>query len=108
MIKFVATIQTGHEAEHIMPLLTQGLQNIAVESFKEHAEESAVRWKVIPKGFAWTAGRPSNSSVLMCTVPKRISFETRADFMLQVNDYWVDQTGADSHELLIFTVDDAQ
>ncbi len=105
MIKYVATIQAGHEAEHIMPSLTKGLQKIVAESFVENAEETAVRWKVIPKGFAWTAGKPSNSSVLMCTVPKDIDFDIRADFMLQVNDFWVDQTGADPNELLIFTLD---
>ncbi|MEM7117120.1 MAG: hypothetical protein AAF614_32100 [Chloroflexota bacterium] len=105
MTKYVATIQAGHNAERIMPALTRGLQQIASESFAEDAKENTVRWKIIPTGFAWTAGRPSNSSVLICTVPDGIAFEARANFMLQVNTFWVDQTGADPNNLLIFTVD---
>lgn len=105
MTKFVATIQEGHGAVEIMPVLTQGLKQIAAQSFNNTIDESKVRWKIIPKGFAWTAGKPSNSSVLMCTIPQDISFETRAGFMRQINNFWVQQTGADPDQLLIFTLD---
>ncbi len=104
MTKYIATIQEGNEAENLKQELTLGLKEIAAESFGNDTVTTDVKWKVIPKGFAWTAGKPSNSSAFLCVVPDDLQFETRANFMTRVNDLWVGQTGADPNELLIFTV----
>ncbi|OUR89091.1 hypothetical protein A9Q81_22495 [Gammaproteobacteria bacterium 42_54_T18] len=104
MSKFIATIQQGHNADDLREHLAKGLQNIAIESFGKEAANSEVKWKVIPKSFAWTAGKPSRTSALICVVPEDLEFETRAKFMAQINDYWVGQTGANPNELLIFTL----
>lgn len=103
MAKYIATIQEGHEAEGLQEELTAGLKDIAASTLGDERESTEVKWKVIPKGFGWTAGRPSNSSVLLCVVPEKLQFKTRATFMTRVNDLWVEKTGADSNELLIFT-----
>ena len=100
MTTYIATIQEGHIAEGLKAELTFELESIANDSLGGEAE---VKWKVIPKGFGWTAGRPSNSSVLLCVVPDGLPFKTRANFMSRINDMWVKTTGADPNELLIYT-----
>ena len=100
MTTYIATIQEGHAAESLQRELTSELANIATESF---GDESEVKWKVIPKGFGWTAGRPSNSSIILCVVPEDLEFKTRANFMSRINEMWVDKTSSDPNELLIFT-----
>ncbi len=103
MATFIATIQKGHRAESMQQELAEELKEVAQESLGDDTAGSDVKWKVIPQGFGWTAGRPSNSSVLLCVVPDDLQFETRAAFMTRVNDLWVNRTGAAPEELLIFT-----
>lgn len=103
MIKCIATIQEGHRAELLQEELAAELKEIAAGFFQGRALDPEVRWKVIPKGYAWTAGKPSNSSVLLCVVPEDLPFEARAELMRRVNDMWIAKTGADARELLIVT-----
>ena len=103
MTQLIASIQEGQEADGLRDELAIGLRGIAAESFGGRPEDTDVKWKVIPKGFAWTAGKPSRTSVLICVVPEDLAYKTRARFMRRVNDFWVDETGTSANELLIFT-----
>ncbi len=103
MTKCIATIQEGHKGEGLQEELAAELKRIAALSFEDQVDDLEVKWKVIPRGYGWTAGKPSNSSVLLCVVPEALPFKTRAKFMHRVNDVWIDTTGADASELLIVT-----
>ncbi|MEM9292412.1 MAG: hypothetical protein AAGD01_12080 [Acidobacteriota bacterium] len=103
MTQCIATIQEGHQAEDLQNELTAKLKKIAADAFHNPAGELEVRWKVIPRGYGWTAGKPSNSSVLLCVVPDALPFDRRSEFMHRVNEMWIDATGADASELLIVT-----
>ncbi len=103
MAKYIATIQEGHPAQSIRDELASGLKAVAEGALGDDPATTDVVWKIIPKGFGWTAGRPSNSSVLLCVVSEDLQFKARANFMSKVNDLWVSKTGADPNELLIYT-----
>lgn len=103
MTRFVTTIQEGHVAGELRETLTQGLQAAAARTLGDHPSDAEVKWKVMRRGFAWTAGHPSNSSVVFCLVPDELDYEIRVRLMEEVNDLWVRTTGADANELLVFT-----
>ena len=103
MSQFIATIQEAQQAANCQPQLTAGLKEIAAAFLGEDAGSANVKWKVIPRGFAWTGGQPSKMSVLLCIVPDDLPSEIRANLMTQANDLWIAETGADPNDLLIFT-----
>ena len=107
MAKYIATIQEGHAAENMKQELEKSLKEIAYDSLGKFVTNSEVIWKVIPKGYGFTAGRLSNSSILLCVIPDEVEFKVRANFMQRLNELWVRQTGANSHELLIYTLGEA-
>ena len=103
MTRYIATTQQGHVVENHMEELTVGIQGIASEFFGNDPINSEVRWKVIPKGFGFTAGQLSSSTVLLCIVPDELEYSTRVEFMKRINAFWVKETGIDSNKLAIFT-----
>ena len=107
MPRFIATIQEGHVAQGRQESLARGLQAIASQSFGDDPDAPAVSWKVIPKGFGWTAGKASNTSVVFCSVPEGLPQPERVRLMTTINDFWVDSTGSKANELLVFTVSEA-
>ena len=62
MSEYVCLIQEGQSADQKRGALAEGLQRIGQETFGDDPGASKVSWRVVKKGFAWTAGEPSTSS----------------------------------------------
>ena len=59
----------------------------------------------LPRGFGFTAGRLSSSSVVQVGVPRHISLETRAELLQALSGAWCDATGQTPFELMVATPD---
>jgi hypothetical protein len=98
-------VQEGQTADKSRTRLTEGLQRLGAETFGEVAAEVEVRWVAVPKGFGFTAGKPSTSSLIARSVPTGFSDAARAAFMTRVSDFWQQITGCDPDEVVVTTLD---
>jgi len=65
----------------------------------------AVAWMTIPKGSAYSAGKPSTSSLVQVGVPDGFNQSAREALMHDVNDRWCAITGQTPFELLVGAMD---
>lgn len=103
MSAFYVLVQEGHEAEMRRQELIDGLKEMSADSFGDDPSATQVKWHVVPKGFAWTGGKPSHSSIIRCVIPDGLTYETRAGFMMKICELWVQQTGCDGMDVMITT-----
>lgn len=103
MTRFIVTNQQDHQPTQHKEALAEGLKSIADETFEQAPAGSVVNWNVIPKGFGFTAGELSSSTIVLCGMPDSTENSKRVAFMERINDLWVQTTGIDSNKLAIFT-----
>jgi hypothetical protein len=80
------------------------LQRLAAETFGEAPAEIEIRWVTVRKGFGFTAGKPSTSSLIARSVPADLGDAERAAFMRRVCDLWQEVTGCHRDEVVVTTL----
>jgi hypothetical protein len=98
---YVCMIQQGQTADRKRSELAEGLRRIGQESFGDDPSETEISWNVVKKGFAWTAGEPSTSSIVVRSVPVGLPLERREAFMREVCDLWQNVTGCSIQEIVV-------
>ena len=53
------------------------------------------------RGFGWTAGEPSTSSVVIRSVPVGLPLDQRESFMRRVCALWEEVTGCSTNEIVV-------
>ncbi len=105
MAEYACVIQAGQTAEREQNALAAGLRQIGQEAFGDDPSETEISWTVVKQGFAWTAGEPSSSSIVIRSVPEGLALEEREAFMRRVCDLWEDVTGCSTNEIVVTTWD---
>ena len=100
MPDWVCMIQQGQEAERRKVALGEGLRRLGERAFGDDPGAVEIDWVTVGKGFAWTAGEPSTSSVVIRSVPVGLAGERRERFLRSVCDLWVEQTGCSQDEIV--------
>ena len=103
MTRFIVTNQQDHQPTEHKEALASGLKEIAKQMFEHAPADSGVAWNVVPKGFGFTAGELSSSTVVLCAMPDNTEYSKRVEFMERINELWVQTTGIDANKLAIFT-----
>jgi phenylpyruvate tautomerase PptA (4-oxalocrotonate tautomerase family) len=104
MPQYACMVQEGQRADTRRAALADGLQRLAAATFGEVAAEVEIRWVTIRKGFGFTAGKPSTSSLIARSVPTEFDDAARAAFMTKVCELWQDVTGCDRDEVVVTTL----
>ena len=105
MPQYACMVQEGQVADRMRARLVEGLQRLGAETFTEVAEEVEIRWITIPKGFGFTAGKPSTSSLIARSVPTGFGDAERTAFMTRVSRLWQEVTGCHPDEVVVTTLD---
>lgn len=107
MPAYVCLIQEGQVAEQRREALAKGLKQIGREAFGDDPAATEISWIVVKKDFAWTAGEPSTSSLVIRSVPVGFAFDRREAFLREVCDLWADETGCSIDEIVATAWDGA-
>ena len=101
MADYVCVIQEGQTADAKREALAAGLVRIGQEAFGDDPAKVEISWQPVKKGFGWTAGEPSRSSIVVRSVPVGLPLERREAFMHQVCDLWKEVTGCHIDEIVV-------
>jgi hypothetical protein len=106
MPHYVCMVQEGQAADRLHDRLDGGLRRLAVETFGETAADIEIRWVPIRKGFGFTAGTDSTSSLIARgSIPTGFTDDQRTAFMRRVSELWRDVTGCHPDEVVVTTLD---
>jgi hypothetical protein len=100
MPDYVCMIQESQEADRRREVLAEGLRTIGKESFGDDPSATEITWVVLKKGFAWTAGEPSTSSIVIRSVPVGLPLDQREAFLRRVCALWEKETGCSINEIV--------
>jgi hypothetical protein len=101
MPQYACIIQEGQAAHRQREALADGLRRIGREAFDDAPPEAEISWIVMKPGFAWTAGEPSTSSIVVRSVPVGLPLEQREAFMREVCALWESVTGCSIEEIVV-------
>ena len=101
MADYVCVIQEGQEASQKRDALAEGLRRIGQEAFGDDPAAIEISWIDVKRGFAWTAGEPSTSSIVIRSVPVGHPDDQREAFMRKVCELWEQQTGCSTDEIVV-------
>ena len=101
MPHYACIIQEGQSVQQNQGALEEGLRRIGQESFGDDPAVTEFSWIVMKKGFAWTAGEPSTSSIVVRSVPPGLPLEQREAFMRKVCDLWEAEAGCSIDEIVV-------
>jgi hypothetical protein len=99
--QYACIIQEGQTAQQRQELLAGGLRRIGQESFGDDPTACEISWIVVKRGFGWTAGEPSTSSIVVRSVPVGLPLDQRETFMRKVCDLWEKETGCSINEIVV-------
>jgi len=102
---YACIIQEGQAADQRVDVLEAGLRRLAREFFGDDPTEVGIRWTRQPRGWAWTAGESSTSSIVVRSVPVGFDNEEREKFLRAVCDLWVETTGCSIDEIVATAFD---
>lgn len=105
MPHYACMVQEGQAAARARDRLAEGLTRLAAETFGDTPDDVEIRWITIKKGFGFTAGKPSTSSLIARSVPPGFDDARRAAFMADVSGLWQDVTGCAADEVVVTTLD---
>ncbi len=100
MDQYACIIQEGQVADRRVEALEAGLRRLARDFFGDDPAQVGIRWTRQPRGWAWTAGRPSTSSIVVRSVPVGWDDAERERFLRAVCDLWVETTGCSIEEIV--------
>jgi hypothetical protein len=98
-------IQEGQEPDRKREALAAGLRKLAQQTFGEAADAVEIRWLPIAKGYAWTAGKPSTTSIVVRSVPVGYPDAEREKLLRSICDLWVETTGCSIDEVVATALD---
>jgi hypothetical protein len=101
---YACMVQEGQIADRMRDRLGAGLRQLAAETFGEAEAEVEIRWVTIAKGFGFTAGKPSTSSLIARSAPAGFGDDERRAFMSRVSDLWREVTGCHPDEVVVTTL----
>lgn len=101
MPTYVCLIQEGQAPQQKREALAAGLLRIGQESFGDEPSATEISWIVIGKGFGWTAGEPSTSSIILRSVPVGLPLDEREVFMRRVCELWETVAGCSTDEIVV-------
>jgi hypothetical protein len=101
MPEYACLIQEGQRADRRRAELEDGLRRIGQDAFGDDPADSQVAWTVVRRGFAWTAGEPSTSSLVIRSVPPGLPLAQREAFMHRVCELWERVTGCSTNEIVV-------
>ena len=101
MPDYACIIQEGQAADAKRTALADGLRRIGQESFGDDPDALDIAWIVMKRGFAWTAGEPSTSSIVVRSVPVGLPLGEREAFMRKVCALWETVTGCSVQEIVV-------
>ena len=101
MADYVCIIQEGQPADERREELAAGLREIGVAAFGDDPAAQRVSWNVVKRGFGFTAGEPSTSSIIIRSVPPGLRDDRREAFMRKVCDLWERVTGCTTNEVVV-------
>ncbi len=101
MPDYVCVIQEGQAADQKREALSQGLLRIGRACFQDDPDGVEISWRPVKKGFGFTAGKPSTSSIIVRSVPVGFPAEEREAFMRRVCQLWEQVTGCSIHEIVV-------
>ncbi len=99
--KYTCIIQEGQAAEREKAGLEAALRALGEERFGDDPSATEVDWVVMKKGWAWTAGEPSTSSLIIRSVPAGLPDDERESFLRSVCDLWAERTGCHINEIVV-------
>ncbi len=105
MDQYACIIQAGQTADQRIEPLEAGLRRLAREFSGDDPADVGIRWTRQPKGWAWTAGQPSTSSIVVRSVPVGYDDGERERFLRAVCDLWVEATGCSIDEIVATAFD---
>lgn len=105
MVLFRCFVQAGQIGGEQHERLTGQLNRLAHENFPDSGGSIPVDWVEVPEGFGFTAGQPSQSSVVVSAVPDETPQDTRVQFMRGICDAWSEETGCSVNDVLVTAVD---
>jgi hypothetical protein len=101
MLRYACMIQADQSPHRNQVALEAGLRKIGAECFGDDPEETQFQWIVLEQGWAWTAGEPSTSSLVVRSVPVGLADDPREAFMRRVCDLWKSETGSSIDEIVV-------
>jgi hypothetical protein len=101
MPQYACIIQDGQAAHRKQDALAEGLRRIGRDAFGDDPRATEIAWVVLKEGFAWTAGEPSTSSVVVRSVPVGFPAAQREAFLRSVCDLWTTVTGCSIEEIVV-------
>ena len=105
MARFVCVVQEGQRADERRGELEQGLRDIGVQAFGDTPGDDDIDWRVMRTDFAWTAGEPSTSSIVVRSVPVGLDDDRRERFMRDVCELWERVTECSKDEIVVTALD---
>lgn len=102
---YACIIQEGQAADQRVDVLEEGLRRLARKFFDDDPADVGIRWTRQPAGWAWTAGEPSTSSIVVRSVPVGFDDGVREKFLRAVCDFWVETTGCSINEIVATAFD---
>ena len=105
MAQYACIVQEGQAPDQLREKLEEGLQRIGQEFFGDRPGDVEIRWSPVAKGWAWTAGELSTSSLVVRSVPVGYDNDEREQFLRSVCDLWVETTGCSINEIVVTAYD---
>ena len=101
MPHYACIIQDGQAPHQKQEILAEGLRRLGHDSFGDDPSATEISWIVMEKGFAWTAGEPSTSSLVIRSVPVGLEPDRREAFLRKVCELWQTETGCSIDEIVV-------
>lgn len=82
-----------------------GLHDIYRRTFGLSADQLSVEFSEVPKGLWFTAGKPSQASMVLGSVPAGVAQPQRVALMAEVCRLFSDSTGAPYNDVMVVAAD---
>jgi len=104
-VRFRVIVHEGVIAEALQPELAAGLGRVYAEIFEVPAAEIRADFTLMPRGRFFTAGRPSRSSIIACSVPVGANDARRQRLLAEITALWCELTGCTPHDVVVTAAD---
>jgi hypothetical protein len=105
MPHFVCMVQAGQPADLAQAQLAAGLKQIGRDLLADPSDGIEIAWHSIARGFGFTAGAPSTSSLVVRSVPVGFPDAEREAFLSRVCELWTKLTGCSPNEIMVTAFD---
>ena len=101
MPDWVCMVQEGQVADRQRDALAARLAALGRAAFGDADGDPDIRWVVYAPGYAFTAGAPSTSSIVVRSVPPGLADDRREAFLRDVCALWQDVTRCSIDEIVV-------